>query len=165
MRRGSGTTPRCQAPRTIRTSAGACRQSRDRPARSREPPGTAPRRSERSDDVRPELAAVQEGDAQLLPWPRLLIRHRRLNAGSPMVDLLQVDHRCECVEFLEHVIRALILRELCHAPIRIRRVTERDRARRTPLRARRGELVGPKLAMFDRCARLRFANTLHAEAA
>src|SRR5437868_15206575 len=82
-----------------------------------------------------------------------------------MIDLLQVDHSRVRVELLEDVIRAAILRELRHGPLRIGGVAERDRARWTRRGARGRELVGAKLAVLERGPILRLANALHAEAA
>ena len=59
-----------------------------------------------------------------------------------MGDLLRVDHRREGVELLEDMVRAPVASHLRHRPVRIRRVAERNRPRRTRLRARRRELVG-----------------------
>src|SRR5204862_1240344 len=69
------------------------------------------------------------------------------------------------VELFEHVIRAFVVRQLRHRPIRVGRVAKGDRARRTALRARDRELVRLELAMLERRAILGLADALDAEAA
>ena len=82
-----------------------------------------------------------------------------------MVDLLQVDHRGEGVELLEHVVRAPVLDLLRDRPLRIGRVTEHDGPRRARLGARRRELVGEECApsVFTRvsASRIRCTQKVH----
>ena len=82
-----------------------------------------------------------------------------------MIDLLQVDHRREGVELLEHVVRPAILGPLGHRPVLVGRVAEDDRARRAGLRAGHRELVDVQVALLERGAVLGLLDALHAERA
>src|SRR3954469_24338024 len=89
---------------------------------------------------------------------------RRGGAGR-MIDLLQIDHRGEGIELLEHVVRPAIGGERRHRPTRVRRVAEGDGTTRTRLRARDGEFIGLQIAMLGGREGLRLANPLDAEGA